>query len=109
MVKNSCVNASFPAMKIKKKWMIDKQRLMRMFGQDMVHNKKYLGSLNMYKKQYYSWDEVPAILTLEQVGVLLDFNEESTRRYCMNGDLPAVKIGKQWRIDKQKLMEMFGY
>ena len=60
-------------------------------------------------KTYLSWDEVPALLNLEQASALLGLNIESVRRYCVIGDIPAVQIGKQWRIDKYKLMKKFGY
>ena len=64
----------------------------------------------MYKKKnYLSWNEVPALMTIEEAGLLLGLSVESVRRYCLIGDIPAVQIGKQWRIDKQKLMEKFGY
>lgn len=63
----------------------------------------------MVQKAYYTWNDVPALIDLEQASVLLGLNVESVRRYCVIGDLPAVQIGKQWRIDKQKLMKQFGY
>lgn len=63
----------------------------------------------MAVKSYLSWNEVPAIIDLEQAGALLGLHIESVRRYCVNGDIPAIQIGKQWRIDKQKLMKQFGY
>ena len=64
----------------------------------------------MYKKaQFSTWDEVPALIDLEQASQLLGLSVESVRRYCVIGDIPAVQIGKQWRIDKQKLMKKFGY
>ncbi len=64
---------------------------------------------NFSKKAYSSWEEVPALIALEDAAVLLGLSIESVRRYCVTKDLPAVQIGKQWRIDKQKLMEKFGY
>ena len=63
----------------------------------------------MVYKAYLSWSEVPALLDLEQASQLLGLSIESVRRYCVTKDLPAVQIGKQWRIDKQKLMKQFGY
>ena len=64
----------------------------------------------MYKrKQYLTWCDVPAIINIEEASVLLGLSIESVRRYCLIGDIPAVKIGKQWRIDKEKLMKKFGY
>lgn len=63
----------------------------------------------MPKKEYLTWNEVPALIDLEQASILLGLTVDSVRRYCVTKDLPAVQIGKQWRIDKQKLMKQFGY
>lgn len=63
----------------------------------------------MRQKAYLTWNEVPALMDLEQASILLGLSIESVRRYCVTKDLPAVQIGKQWRIDKQKLMKQFGY
>ena len=63
----------------------------------------------MFTKKYLSWNEVPALIDLEQASVLLGLSVESVRRYCVIGDIPAIQIGKQWRIDKEKLMKKFGY
>ena len=63
----------------------------------------------MKDKQYLSWNEVPALMNLEQASILLGLSDESVRRYCVLGEIPAIQIGKQWRIDKKKLMEKFGY
>ena len=60
-------------------------------------------------RMYLSWSEVPALIDLEQASMLLGLSVESVRRYCLTGDIPAIQIGKQWRIDKAKLMEKFGY
>ena len=68
-----------------------------------MYNKMY------NKKTYLSWNEVPVLMTLEEAAILLGLNVESVRRYCVTKDIPAIQIGKQWRVDKQKLMEKFGY
>ena len=63
----------------------------------------------MLKKQYLTWNDVPALIDLEQTSILLGLSIESVRRYCLTGDIPAVQIGKQWRVDKARLMKKFGY
>ena len=63
----------------------------------------------MAKNRFLTWNDVPALIDLEQASVLLGLSIESVRRYCVIGDIPAIQIGKQWRIDKQKLMKKFGY
>ena len=56
-----------------------------------------------------SWSDVPAIIDLEQASTLLGLSVESVRRYSLIEGIPANQMGKQCRIDKQKLMEKFGY
>lgn len=63
----------------------------------------------MRQNTYLTWNDVPALIDLEQASVLLGLSIESVRRYCVTGDIPAIQIGKQWRIDKQNLMKKFGY
>lgn len=63
----------------------------------------------MQRNRFLTWNDVPALIDLEQASVLLGLSIESVRRYCVTGDIPAVQIGKQWRIDKQSLMKKFGY
>ena len=63
----------------------------------------------MQRQRFLTWNDVPALIDLEQASSLLGLSIESVRRYCVIGDIPAVQIGKQWRIDKQKLMKKFGY
>ena len=53
-----------------------------------------------------SWDEAPAIITPKEAAILLGLSVDTVRRRCVKKELPATQIGKQWRIDKQKLMEL---
>ena len=63
----------------------------------------------MKQNSYLTWNDVPALIDLEQASALLGLSIDSVRRYCVIGDIPAIQIGKQWRIDKQSLMKKFGY
>lgn len=63
----------------------------------------------MQPQKYLTWSDVPALIDLEQASILLGLSIDSVRRYCVTGDIPAIQIGKQWRIDKQSLMKKFGY
>ena len=63
----------------------------------------------MRRNSYLTWNDVPALIDLEQASALLGLSIDSVRRYCVIGDIPAIQIGKQWRIDKQSLMKKFGY
>lgn len=63
----------------------------------------------MRQNAYLTWDEVPVLISLEQAAILLGIGIDAVRKHCVNNELPATKIGKTWHIDKQRLMEQFGY
>ena len=63
----------------------------------------------MMKNRFLTWNDVPTLIDLEQASILLGLSVESVRRYCVSGDIPAIQIGRLWRIDKQSLMKKFGY
>lgn len=63
----------------------------------------------MLRKTYLTWEEVPVLISLEQASILLGVGVDAVRKYCIADELPAIRIGKVWHIDKQKLMQKFGY
>ena len=63
----------------------------------------------MTKTKYWTWNDVPAVMNLEQTSALLGLSVESVRRYCLIGDIPGIQIGRQWRVDKELLMKKFGH
>ena len=46
-----------------------------------------------------------AILTVTDVAERLQLDPETIRRYINRGDIVAYKIGKEWRIEEDDLME----
>lgn len=70
--------------------------------------KKTMAKPPIWTKAYYSWDELPLLLDIETASIVLRISQDSVRQMCKNGDLPAIHIGKQWRIDKEKLRNKFG-
>ena len=48
-------------------------------------------------------DEVPAIMTVEQVAKYLSFHPLTVRRLARDREIPALKIGSQWRVKKELL------
>lgn len=63
----------------------------------------------MRQNTYMTWNEVPCLISLEQAAILLGIGIDAVRKHCVSNELPAVKIGRFWYIDKQRLMEQFGY
>ena len=60
------------------------------------------------KNFYPSWNDVPDQMTVGEAKVLLQLSEKTIRKYCKAGTLPGIKIERQWRIDKKKLMAKLG-
>ena len=44
------------------------------------------------------------ILTLEDAAKLLRVSSETVRRKAQRGDLPATKVGREWRFSRRQLM-----
>ena len=55
-----------------------------------------------------SWDEVPVVVDLPYIAYILGVSKEQVRKYCLSGVLPAFKLDKTWRINKQDLMKFCG-
>lgn len=46
----------------------------------------------------------PLMLTAAQVAESLAVSERTVARLCAKGDLPAYRVGRQWRIDRQDFL-----
>lgn len=49
------------------------------------------------------------ILTVKEAAVLLKTSRQQIRRMIQNGELPAVKVGREWRISKNALLDYLGF
>ena len=49
-------------------------------------------------------EEMPDMLTIAEVATYLKLHELTVRRLAREGELPAFKVGRQWRI-KRELLE----
>ena len=60
------------------------------------------------KKPITSWEQVPLILDLAQISMLLGIDNETARRKCVSGEIPAKKVGKFWRAEKNEIRRYLG-
>jgi excisionase family DNA binding protein len=51
-----------------------------------------------------SGDDMPDMMTIAEVARYLKLHELTVRRLAREGELPAFKVGRQWRI-KRDLLE----
>ena len=56
---------------------------------------------------YRDWNELPLILTLSQLAVLFDISYETAVKWAKNRKIPAVKVADEWRVEKNKIKEIF--
>jgi len=50
----------------------------------------------------------PEFLTVEEVAKLLRISVRTVQRLLKGGELPGVRIGRQWRIPRAELMARLG-
>ena len=50
---------------------------------------------------------IKMILTVKQVAELLQVSIPQVRRMIANGELSAMKVGREWRVPKAALEELF--
>lgn len=55
-----------------------------------------------------NWEALPIVLDVSTVAILLDASESYIRKALQSGELPGGKIGREWRIDRDKLREKIG-
>ena len=48
------------------------------------------------------------ILTVKEAAALLKTSRQQIRRMIQNGELPAVKVGREWRITSKALVGYLG-
>lgn len=49
------------------------------------------------------------ILTVKEAAALLKTSRQQIRRMIQNGELPAVKVGREWRISRNALLDYLGF
>lgn len=53
-------------------------------------------------------DALPALLDTVQAARIIGATPLAVARKCANGTYPAVKCGREWRINKAKFLESVG-
>lgn len=60
----------------------------------------------MQPRYYTDWNRVPLLLDTSQAAVLLQITPEHLSRLCKKGAVPAMRIGKGWRIGRETIRQM---
>lgn len=60
----------------------------------------------MRESKYTDWDRVPLFLTVIEAAELLSVHRNTVMNQIRSGRLQAHKIGREWRIGKDAILEM---
>ena len=55
-----------------------------------------------------TWAEAPEVMDSEYIAILLGLTVQYVRTLTRSGELPAVKVGKNYRYDKGQIMKRLG-
>jgi excisionase family DNA binding protein len=56
-----------------------------------------------YRKPCTDLSREPELMTVAQAARVLQLCPESVKRLCRDGLLPAMKIGREWRISREAI------
>ena len=56
---------------------------------------------------YISFDDVPLMLTVEELARLMRVSRNTAYKYVRNGNIKSVEVCKQIRIPKSELISLF--
>ena len=62
----------------------------------------------MHQKIYCDWDKVPVLMDVGMACILLGLSDKMVRQMLRTGQLPGVKLGREWRIPKEGVMRLTG-
>lgn len=54
---------------------------------------------------YTNFDDLPLVLTVENVSEILDISTNTAYELLRSGKLRSIKVGKQYRIPKAAILE----
>jgi len=57
------------------------------------------------KKEFYSCDELPAVLSVDELKVLLQVSRNTAYSLVRSGRIASVRAGRQFRIPKTAVLE----
>lgn len=50
-------------------------------------------------------ENLPDIITVKQLAEFLQVSEQTIKRAIKTGDLEAFKVGRDWRVEREKVQE----
>lgn len=57
------------------------------------------------RREITRWDDVPIVMDLVMAGLILGLTPDRLRLLSRQGEFPATKVGVEWRVEKDELIE----
>lgn len=62
-----------------------------------------------WTKSFNSINDAPAFMSIEEASILFRIPQDMVRKMCQDKTFVAAKLGREWRIDKEKTnQKLFG-
>lgn len=58
--------------------------------------------------EYTGWNELPVLLTMTDVCAVMKISEPTALKMILSGELPGVKKGAAWYVEKEALRQAMG-
>lgn len=55
---------------------------------------------------YRDWEQMPLVLTPEEVALVLSLNVQTVRKYARDNTIPAIKVGKCHRFNRDVIRNL---
>ena len=55
---------------------------------------------------FTEYEKVPVLMTIQQAAVLLQMSDRTVLNLINSNKIEAIRVGNQWRIPKDKLLNM---
>ena len=52
---------------------------------------------------FRDWDDLPLIMGLSDISILTGLGVDRIRQLCADGTIPAFRVGKKWKVEKNDL------
>lgn len=62
----------------------------------------------VWTKVYTSLDDLPAVCLVGEVACVLRMSENWVREKLTDGTIPGFKVGDEWRVPKENLLQYMG-
>lgn len=52
--------------------------------------------------------KLPLMLTVTQSAIIANTSDRYIRKLCESGEIPSVKLGREWRVKRDEFLEFLG-